>query len=820
MQNILPPPALQGDERAQLTQVYRYLFRLSEQLNVGLSALEQRTAAVARPSGGALSPEGTDGEQFWTEADAQYSSLKSLIIKTANLVRAEMDQIVTNLGSEYVAVSEWGAYKEEVSREIVDTAKYTMENFEYNEEILNIPEMTAIFDSYRIETTGYIKRGIIGFDEENYPILGIAIGQELKHKEVTVGGEVYEVFDESQNMATYAADKLSFWVNGVEVAYLSNSELVVTRIIVSDSIQLGNWDIAVNAADGMTVQKRIGSELDLSENNTFTITADKINAVADRIDLSGNTSIVLTAAQVNAVADQIDLNGNTSIQMIAGQVEQNATDIAANNIHTGTEPPETPVPDGKLWVDTAQDPNVIRRWLGQDVSTERDYTASASGNPVETPPGTASFDSIQSVLLPVQAGSGDPSPDNIRPISGRTVATLTRCGKNLFSAEWEQGSIDADTGANAASGTEVRCGYIRVNGSQVYALSRNVTTSYVKVRCYDDAKKYIGDGSKMIELVNGSAASSVGNPMNVGHNHCVIRFNPGVSYVRFVDNSNDLSTKYQMELGSAATAYEPYTGGTYTADFGQTVYGGTMDWLTGVLTVDTALLTLTGTESYSGTYVDGNVYRVTLPVSNAALSGGIVSSHFRHVQTGSGVPNAFWISTSYPILAFTSETLTTKEAFADYFAAQYAAGTPVQIAYKLATPITIQLPPATVTALKGVNTLHTDADSVSVAYTASGWEIVNDLSEINDVSNRLLAQQAAAQQAIDQLATAITVDSDGAHFYKPGYRAQNEVRIDQDSVDILVGGSVNSSFVAGGLILGNYMLWHPEAAGGLAFNLI
>ena len=166
------------------------------------------------------------------------------------------------------------------------------------------------------------------------------------------------------------------------------------------------------------------------------------------------------------------------------------------------------------------------------------------------------------------------------------------------------------------------------------------------------------------------------------------------------------------------------------------------------------------------------------------------------------------------------DAYSTVDEYKAYLAAQYAAGTPVQVCYKLATPTTIQLPPATVTALKGVNTLHTDADSVSVAYTASGWEIVNDLSEINDVSNRLLAQQAAAQQAIGQLATAITVDSDGAHFYKPGYRAQNEVRIDQDSVDILVGGSVNSSFVAGGLILGNYMLWHPEAAGGLAFNLI
>ena len=35
-------------------------------------------------------------------------------------------------------------------------------------------------------------------------------------------------------------------------------------------------------------------------------------------------------------------------------------------------------------------------------------------------------------IEPVQAGSGDPSPDNVRPISGRTNAKLTRCGKNLL----------------------------------------------------------------------------------------------------------------------------------------------------------------------------------------------------------------------------------------------------------------------------------------------------------------------------------------------------------------------------------------------------
>ena len=101
-----------------------------------------------------------------------------------------------------------------------------------------------------------------------------------------------------------------------------------------------------------------------------------------------------------------------------------------------------------------------------------------------------------------------------------------------------------------------------------------------------------------------------------------------------------------------------------------------------------------------------------------------------------------------------------------------------------------------------------------------GWDTVSDLEEINEISNKLRAQQAEAQKAIDQLATAITIDTEGAHFYKPGYRDHSEVRIDQDSVDIVVGGNVNSSFIAGGLILGNYMLWHPEAAGGLAFNLM
>lgn len=105
-------------------------------------------------------------------------------------------------------------------------------------------------------------------------------------------------------------------------------------------------------------------------------------------------------------------------------------------------------------------------------------------------------------------------------------------------------------------------------------------------------------------------------------------------------------------------------------------------------------------------------------------------------------------------------------------------------------------------------------------WTGTSWEIVNDLEDINTISADIIEQQNAIKNRIDELATATTLDADGFHVYKPGYKDQNEVVIDQDSVDIKVGGSTASSFVPKGIIIGNYLAWQPEGSGGLAFNLI
>ena len=65
-----------------------------------------------------------------------------------------------------------------------------------------------------------------------------------------------------------------------------------------------------------------------------------------------------------------------------------------------------------------------------------------------------------------------------------------------------------------------------------------------------------------------------------------------------------------------------------------------------------------------------------------------------------------------------------------YLAAQYAAGTPVQICYKLAEPVPFTATGAQpLPALKGTNTVLTDADSATVTGRADPIKRITDLED-------------------------------------------------------------------------------------------
>lgn len=221
---ILPsPPMLQGNQTQQLQDVRRYLFRLVDQLN---SSLNNLTAESFSP-GGVQALAGAADEEKQTQAD-----LKSLIIKNANEVRETIEVISKTLKSEYVAISDFGTFREDMENTITETAAGLEQEISTRSEVVN---------NFITATNGYIRQGVVGYDGAT-PIIGIAIGQDIRLTGVTetVGGKVYEEIDTSQNMSVWTTTKLSFYVNGGEVAYFANDALYVTGIHTG-TVTFPNW---------------------------------------------------------------------------------------------------------------------------------------------------------------------------------------------------------------------------------------------------------------------------------------------------------------------------------------------------------------------------------------------------------------------------------------------------------------------------------------------------------------------------------------------------------------------------------------------------
>ena len=98
----------------------------------------------------------------------------------------------------------------------------------------------------------------------------------------------------------------------------------------------------------------------------------------------------------------------------------------------------------------------------------------------------------------------------------------------------------------------------------------------------------------------------------------------------------------------------------------------------------------------------------------------------------------------------------TVDTWKSYLAAQYAAGTPVQIAYRLAEPVPFQATGnGPIMPLEGeTNTIMTDADSVSVTGRADPIRIIQQLQAAQSAA---AAQLDETQQAMVDT-TAMAVD--------------------------------------------------------------
>lgn len=358
---------------------------------------------------------------------------------------------------------------------------------------------------------------------------------------------------------------------------------------------------------------------------------------------------------------------------------------AANRVvYKGDTPPTYTPSAGELWLDDGVKPTALRRWLGADVDTIRSFSSTVTNSMV-------SFDKITgyaqgelevvSTIEPVQSGSGDPSPDNVRPISGWTGVELTRCGKNLLPPAVEKTIVN-----NGVTFTS--------DGQGRYTINGTATGGNAEVAIYLVEPITIGEVAPYCHLLNPVASGSISFSFYRPNGTQITWFTASsvnrIAQIPLL--AGETISRINLYLGKDKTAnnfvltpmlctddvpasFSPYKGDTYTASFGQTVYGGTLDWSTGILTVTRGQIA-----AYSGEALPGE-----------------------------------WISDR------------------DAYAAGAMPTTGAQVVYELATPITIDLDPENIAALSGVNTLYSNTGDTTVTAALSGWETINGLADIENL---------------------------------------------------------------------------------------
>ena len=318
---------------------------------------------------------------------------------------------------------------------------------------------------------------------------------------------------------------------------------------------------------------------------------------------SAQTSVQTATAQAQAAADaaQQARQAQQAVETAAGNAEQSANAAAqsAQEAEAAAENAKTIIDDT-----TAQ---LGKTWSSKNIVEKLAPAFEASGPVVTCSPVEGYPLNVVSQIVPVQEGSGDPSPDNVRPISGWDSATLT-------------------------------------------------------------------------------------------HNDTPI-----------------------------------------TIQLGQTVYGGTLDWTTGVLTVGSIFLKLNTTYSinlYQFQDKNGVFFSSPLLYRPSRIEG--VCSH-GICTTSVSIPNEsfIWLGVNNPSVYWVGVLdvlgLSTVDEFKSWLDTQ-----DVQIVYPAQEPVTIQLTPQEILALSGTNTLYTDTGDTTVSGRADPNAIIQQLA------SRIAALEGAA----------------------------------------------------------------------------
>lgn len=368
-----------------------------------------------------------------------------------------------------------------------------------------------------------------------------------------------------------------------------------------------------------------------------------------------------------------------------------------------------------------------------------------SGNPVVCYPVAGYPLGVKASWEPMQEGTGTPSPENIRPIKGRDSVNVERCGENLLPFGerieniYKQQIMSSDALlllSKACAGKELTLTFSIE--TQNIVLNDAVEDEWRK-RIGFECHGTLADGTEVYTLQcwfndandeltkNGKKTKTVTVTMPELASGAII------FYAQNIESGSFVAYDFGIYAGTTApTTYTPYNGQTNTLTLPETVYGGEVDAVSGDGKGTWKMLTLDGTERWiMGSAVEGiHSFYVPSAVTDMPIATTTteVCTHYKILNYNDGTESAFLSGEPYAYI--NTGRFNSVEGLKSYLAAQYAAGTPVQICYKLAEPVSFTATGTQpIPALAGLNTVLTDADSATVTGRADPIKRITDLED-------------------------------------------------------------------------------------------
>lgn len=356
------------------------------------------------------------------------------------------------------------------------------------------------------------------------------------------------------------------------------------------------------------------------------------------------------------------------------------------------------------------------------------------------------IDDITINIEPVQSGSGDPSPENIRPITGWTECNVKQSQKNLVTY---LGPLKSKLMGYPGSGSHnMQIIYTKIKAEHTYTISFNVSegsTTHLSLVTFavqkpdgtwtSGSRSFTRDDNTQTDLnsiptrVHRTFTSSVDSSIiKIGYYSTSEYLMLYPETIQIVEGDQLQNLELYNYIPKKTISFPTETG---------TVYGGTLtinDDGVCELIVDKEFISLDGNvewiELNSDSSGSGKFFASVIPVNSAKQNTDYISNQYLFAGDGATqsknvtIDKRFYGQRAYGrIWVYDSDYLNNLDGFKAALNT-----TPLQITYPLDSPMSYTLTTEQITTLLGTNNIWADCGNVSITYSDNGSKIIYDCS--------------------------------------------------------------------------------------------